>query len=80
MRPPDDPDDELWAAVAASPERQRTAVVLRYVADLPEAGVAAAMKVRRGTVASTLAAARRSLARTLGPDLDPTEVLDEPIA
>jgi RNA polymerase sigma-70 factor (ECF subfamily) len=75
-----DPDHEIWTAVDALPDRQRIAVVLRYVADLPEADVAAAMKVRRGTVASTLAAARRRLAAVLGPDLDPSEVLDEPIA
>jgi RNA polymerase sigma-70 factor (ECF subfamily) len=44
---------EVWAAVADLPDRQREAVVLRYVADLPEADVATAMKVSRGTVAST---------------------------
>jgi RNA polymerase sigma factor (sigma-70 family) len=34
---------ELWEAVAALPERQRSAVVLRYVADLPHSAIAAAM-------------------------------------
>jgi RNA polymerase sigma factor (sigma-70 family) len=48
------PHLEVWQSVAALPERQRTAVVLRYVADLPEAGIAQAMGVTRGTVASTL--------------------------
>lgn len=58
---------EVWAAVAVLPTRQRTAVVLRYVADLPEAEIAAAMGVSRGTVASTLSDARRALAGLLAP-------------
>ncbi len=64
--PCDDP--EVWEAVRALPVRQRTAVVLRYVADLPEAAIAEAMGVRRGTVASNLADGRRSLARFLSDD------------
>lgn len=55
-------DHELWDLVRALPERQRTAVVLRYVADLQEADIASVMKVSRGTVASTLSDARRALA------------------
>jgi RNA polymerase sigma-70 factor (ECF subfamily) len=31
---------EVWEAIAALPLRQRTAVVLRYLADLPEAAIA----------------------------------------
>jgi len=60
------PRPELWAAVRALPERQRLAVVLRYVADLPEADVAAVMGVSRGTVAASLSAARGRLADALG--------------
>lgn len=39
---PDDalPDGGLWDAVRALPERQRTAVALKYVLDLDHAGVA----------------------------------------
>ncbi len=44
------PDPEVWNAVARLPRRQRTAIVLRYVADLPEADIATAMGIRRGTV------------------------------
>ena len=44
------------------PDRQRMAVVLRYLADLTEPDIATIMGVSRGTVASTLADARRSLA------------------
>ena len=42
--------------------RQRTAMILRYVADLPEADIAVAMSTSRGTVASTLFDARKRLA------------------
>ena len=53
--------EEVWQLVAALPERQRVAVVLRYVGDLPEREVAVAMGVARGTVAATLASARARL-------------------
>ncbi len=36
-------DEPLWAAVRDLPDRQRTAIALRYVADLDHAGVAAAL-------------------------------------
>jgi RNA polymerase sigma-70 factor (ECF subfamily) len=60
-----DPTFELHRAVAALPRRQRMAVVLTYFADLPQAEVAEAMGVHRGTVASSLSAARSNLALTL---------------
>jgi RNA polymerase sigma factor (sigma-70 family) len=60
---------EVWAAVRELPPRVRAAVALRYVADLPEREVAAALGVRRGTVARILHDARRTLAERLGdPD------------
>lgn len=52
---------EVWDSVRKLPVRQRTAVVLRYIADLPEAEIASVMGVSRGTVASTLHDARRAL-------------------
>ena len=58
-------DREVWTVVRQLPERQRVAVVLRYLLDLPEQEVAAAMGISRGTVASALAAARRRLAAWL---------------
>lgn len=58
-------DREIWTVVQQLPERQRVAVVLRYLLDLPEKEVATAMGVSRGTVASALAAARRRLAAWL---------------
>lgn len=60
-----EPAVELWDAVRRLPERQRTAVVLRYLGDLPELEVASAMGVTRGTVASTLASARANLGLAL---------------
>lgn len=59
------PDPDLWNAVAALPTRQRLAIVLRYVHDLPETAIAEVMGIARGTVASTLAAAQASLRRAL---------------
>jgi RNA polymerase sigma-70 factor (sigma-E family) len=55
-----DAHDELLKVLATLPTRQRTAIVLRYFLDLPEAEVAAAMKCSLGTVKSTAA---RGLAR-----------------
>lgn len=62
------PAGEIWELVRELPARQRTAVVLRYVADLDERRIAEVMGVTRGTVASTLASARRALGVTLEPD------------
>lgn len=47
-------DERLWQAVRALPERQRSAVVLRCVADLPHSEIATA-------IGCTPDAARRSL-------------------
>jgi RNA polymerase sigma-70 factor (ECF subfamily) len=68
--------EEIWELLKALPIRQRTAIVLRYLADLPEADIAQAMGVQRGTVASTLSDARRRLAELLRPTLDPEAVTD----
>jgi RNA polymerase sigma-70 factor (ECF subfamily) len=63
---------EVWDAVAALPARQRVAIVLRYLADLPEPAIALAMGVSRGTVASTLSDARHRLGHLLADD-DPVQ-------
>lgn len=53
--PPDLGDHDLVVrALAALPERQREALVLRYWLDLPVADIAAAMGTRAGTVKSLL--------------------------
>jgi RNA polymerase sigma factor (sigma-70 family) len=51
---PPDRDQALWDAVGELPARQRSAVVLRYVADLPHRDIAAA-------IGCSEEAARRSL-------------------
>lgn len=48
------------------------AVVLRYIADLPEEDIAAAMGGSRGTVASTRSDARRRLGRALVDETEET--------
>ncbi len=60
-----DHDAELRVALARLPERQRTAVFLRYYADLDYVTIAQALEVRPGTVAATLNAAHRALRRAL---------------
>lgn len=74
--PPDvpPPGNEAWEAVRHLPRRQRTAVVLRHVADLTESDVAKVMGVTRSTVSATLAHAHRSLAVLLSSERSPTEV------
>jgi DNA-directed RNA polymerase specialized sigma24 family protein len=62
------PAGEVWELVQALPARQRIAIVLRYVADLDEREVAEVMGISRGTVASTLSAARRNLGVALDAD------------
>jgi RNA polymerase sigma-70 factor (ECF subfamily) len=52
---------ELRAVLAVLPERQRTAVFLRYYADLDYAAIAEALGITTGTVAATLNAAHAAL-------------------
>ena len=54
-------DAELRAVLARLPERQRTAVFLRYYADLDYASIGEALGIRTGTVAATLNAAHAAL-------------------
>jgi RNA polymerase sigma-70 factor (ECF subfamily) len=54
-------EPHIWDAVRTLPLRQRTAVALRYVLDLPETEVARLMGVTRGSASATLTAARRRL-------------------
>ena len=58
---PTETDVDLWRAVEDLPERTRTAVALRYVADLTEPEIAKAMGVSRGTVATLLSRGRVAL-------------------
>jgi len=54
-------DAELRVALARLPERQRTAVFLRYYADLDYAAIGEALGISTGTVAATLNAAHAAL-------------------
>lgn len=54
-------DAELRVALARLPEQQRTAVFLRYYADLDYTAIGEALGIRRGTVAATLNAAHAAL-------------------
>lgn len=62
----DPPDEGLWSRVADLPERQRHAVVLKYVADLDHAGIATAL----GTT--------QTMSRRLVSDALATLRLDQP--
>jgi RNA polymerase sigma-70 factor (ECF subfamily) len=59
-------DVDLWAAIRALPARQRQALVLRYVADLPEVEVARIMRITRGAVSSAVSKARSNLEQRIG--------------
>lgn len=72
---PDGWSVEVLDAVRSLPRRERTAVALRYVADLSTAQIAEAMGIAPGTVASTLHAARQRLAIALG-DTDSVTVVE----
>jgi RNA polymerase sigma-70 factor (ECF subfamily) len=65
--PPPEVNPELWAAVAALPTREREVIVLRYVADLREREVAAALGISEGAASAALVSARRRLAKAFTP-------------
>jgi RNA polymerase sigma factor (sigma-70 family) len=54
-------DAELRVALARLPERQRTAVFLRYYADLDYGAIAEALGISSGTVSATLNSAHAAL-------------------
>jgi RNA polymerase sigma-70 factor (sigma-E family) len=62
-----DTHDELIAALATLPPRQRAVLVLRYFLDLPEAEVAAALQCSLGTVKSTASRGLARLEQTMPP-------------
>ncbi len=65
--------EALRLAIARLPERQRLAIVLRYLADLPLVDVAAAMGCAVGTVKSTVHAALVRLEADLGEEIETIE-------
>jgi RNA polymerase sigma-70 factor (sigma-E family) len=56
---------ELLAAVARLPRRSREVLAMRYYLDLPDAEIAAALGISKGTVSSTAFRALDALARQL---------------
>jgi len=58
-------DDRWWLAVRALPDRERAAVTLHYLEDLPIAEVAQILEIAPGTVKSSLAHARQKLRAAL---------------
>lgn len=64
---PELPDEKLWARVRALPDKQRQAVALRHLFDLPYAEIGAAMETTpeaaRRNVFEALTALRKQLAR-----------------
>jgi RNA polymerase sigma factor (sigma-70 family) len=65
--PPVAVQSEVWEAVRTLAPRQRAAVALRYVLDLPEAEVAEVMGITRGAASAHLTTARQRLAGLLAP-------------
>ena len=57
--------DEMWTALARLPARRRTALVLRYYADLPIEEIADLMNARPGTVRSLIHRGHESLRKVL---------------
>jgi RNA polymerase sigma-70 factor (ECF subfamily) len=76
----DGPAGEAWDAVAHLSPRQRQVVVLRFVADLPEADIADVLGISRGTVSSTLADAKANLRVALTDPHDIRDADDRPAA
>ena len=58
---PDLIDGRWWSAVRALPDRERAAVTLHYVEDLPINEVASILEIAPGTVKATLSHARAKL-------------------
>ena len=56
---------EVWAALGALPTEQQAAVVMHHLEGMSVEEIAAAMKVRPGTIMSRLARAREALRQSL---------------
>src|SRR2546422_2361065 len=57
--------EEMWQALLALPERQHTAIVLRFYEDLSEAETADAMRCPKGTVKSLVSRGMERLRREM---------------
>jgi RNA polymerase sigma-70 factor (ECF subfamily) len=61
---------EVWDALRRLPPRERTAMALRYVADLPVDDIAITMRIAPGTVRAMLHSGRRRLSAALADHLE----------
>lgn len=59
-------DQDLMAALRSLPHRQRMAILLHYLGDMPVRAVAETMNVADGTVKALLSQGRANLERRLG--------------
>ena len=67
-RPPDPAElaaDEMWDALAALTDRQRTAIVLRFYEDMPDDRIAEILDCRQATVRSAIHRGLQSLRRVI---------------
>ena len=67
-------DDDLAGSLAlldGLPARQRAALTLRYVHDLPDAAIAGALRCRTGTVRSLLSRGREAVRAAIDEDRSP---------
>lgn len=67
-RPPSDWSPEVWEALGGLPAHERTAIALRYAADLPVEDIAITTAVAPAMVSASLDAARWHLAEALGDE------------
>ena len=63
--PPPDGRPEVWAAVRVLPERQRTAVYLRFAGDLTHRDIAAVMESNEDAVRKNVSEGLKKLEETL---------------
>lgn len=76
LPPPEAPDGSLWALVGALPERQREAVVLRFVADLDHRAIASALGTSPGMSRRLVSDAVATLRLDLADRADPSDFSD----
>jgi RNA polymerase sigma factor (sigma-70 family) len=71
---PDGADEELWAAVAALPPKQRSAVVQRYVLDRPYAEIAEVIDSSEEAARQNVRAGLQRLRQVVAKPAEDTEV------
>ena len=62
-----EPTDELWGEVAQLPDKQRTALALRFIADAPYAEIAAVMQTSEEAARRNVHEALKRLRKDISP-------------